>query len=142
MKTSIATKQVDSIVTRNKQVNMRRLMQILCMVMAMMIVFSMLSVCAFATDGTSDAGDAIEKGIKNGTEKIYNIIKAVVTPIAVVILALNVVKMLMGSEREIQSAKHMALICIIAIAVVWLAPAIISQVASWFSSSGDAGVFS
>lgn len=110
-----------------------KMVRIFCV---MLICVAMFSCVAFA-----DASGAIQTGIKTGTKQLYNIITAIVVPIAVVVFAWNGIKMFMGSEREIESAKKTMLITALAIAVVYLAPVIINQVAGWFSSTGDAGVF-
>lgn len=99
-----------------------------------------LFVCsAFAAEAGTAAG-AIETGIKNGTMQIYKIIQAIIIPIAAVIFAVNGIKML-GGEREMESAKKTMIICVVAIAVVLLAPVIVNQVGSWFSGSVDMSIF-
>lgn len=115
-----------------------KMVRIFCV---MLICVAMFSCVAFASDA-ADAAGAIQTGIKTGTQQLYNIITAIVVPIAVVVFAWNGIKMFIGSEREIESAKKTMLITALAIAVVYLAPVIIQQVAGWFSSTGDAGVFS
>lgn len=93
---------------------------------------------AFAT---GDTAGAIQDGVKTGMGEIYGIVTAIVVPIAVVALAVCAIKILWGNQRSAEEAKSTAIKIVIAIAIVYLAPLIISQVAGWFANTGDAGVF-
>ena len=69
---------------------------------------------------------AITNGIVSGTGKIWDILKAIVAPIAAIALAICAVKMLWGSQRAAEEAKSTAIKIIIAIAIVFLAPSIVT----------------
>lgn len=93
-------------------------------------------VCASPAFATGAAG-AIQDGISSGAKSIYDIITSIVLPIAAVALAICAFKILFGNTRDAESAKNMALKIVIVIAVVYLAPVIISQVGGWFKGKGD-----
>ena len=77
----------------------------------------------------------IIQGINKGTEQVWRILIAVVAPIGAVALALQVIKIIWGGARAAEEAKSAAIKIIVAIAVVLMAPAIISAVKSWFTAA-------
>lgn len=109
-------------------------------IVLMLIVLTMLlTTVAFATeDGTAST---IEQGVKTGMGKVYGIITAVVVPVAVVCLGVGAFQFFFGGERGVEKAKKICLYTLGGVALVYLAPLIVTEVASWFSSNGDAGVF-
>ena len=84
---------------------------------------------AFASSQT------IIQGINKGTEQVWRILIAIVAPIGAVALALQVIKIIWGGARAAEEAKSAAIKIIVAIAVVLMAPAIISAVKSWFTAA-------
>lgn len=93
---------------------------------------------AFATSATS----TIETEVKRGAGSVYNLFKAILAPIAVVVVVWNVFKALFLGERGMEGAKKGILITLCIVVIVYLAPVIVTNVAGWFSSVGDQGVFS
>ncbi|MBQ6482220.1 MAG: hypothetical protein IJI45_13970 [Anaerolineaceae bacterium] len=87
------------------------------------------SVPAFANSQT------IIQGINKGTEQVWRILIAIVAPIGAVALALQVIKIIWGGARAAEEAKSAAIKIIVAIAVVLMAPAIVSAVKSWFTAA-------
>ena len=87
------------------------------------------AVPAFASSQT------IIQGINKGTEQVWRILIAIVAPIGAVALALQVIKIIWGGARAAEEAKSAAIKIIVAIAVVLMAPAIISAVKSWFTAA-------
>lgn len=77
----------------------------------------------------------IIQGINKGTEQVWRILIAVVAPIGAVALALQVIKIIWGGARAAEEAKSAAIKIIVAIAVVLMAPAIVSAVKSWFTAA-------
>lgn len=77
----------------------------------------------------------IIQGINKGTEQVWRILIAIVAPIGAVALALQVIKIIWGGARAAEEAKSAAIKIIVAIAVVLMAPAIISAVKSWFTAA-------
>lgn len=74
-------------------------------------------------------------GISGGTQKVWNILVGIAAPIAAVALGVCAVKMLWGSQKAAEEAKSLAIRIIIAIAIVLLAPALISAVQDWFDKA-------
>lgn len=109
-------------------------------VMAMM---ALTTITCFATEaGTGGTQDAIVSGVKTGTKAIYNIITAIVAPIAAIVLSAVALKALVGDARDIEGMKKKIFLIVIVVAVIWLAPLIIEQVGGWFSgSSSNSSVF-
>ena len=77
----------------------------------------------------------IIQGINKGTEQVWRILIAIVAPIGAVALALQVIKIIWGGARAAEEAKSAAIKIIVAIAVVPMAPAIVSAVRSWFTAA-------
>ena len=97
----------------------------LALILALTLVFAMMCVVSYA--------DAIEVGINTGLSKIYGIITSVVVPVAAVSLAFSAYQIFTGGERGMESAKKIILYTLIGVAIVYLAPALVKQVADWFS---------
>lgn len=92
--------------------------------------------CSVMAAGPAFAdSQTIIQGINKGTEQVWRILIAVVAPIGAVALALQVVKIIWGGARAAEEAKSAAIKIIVAIAVVLMAPAIISAVKSWFTAA-------
>ena len=91
----------------------------------------MTSAPAFA----AGESQSIISGITQGTEQIWRILIGVVAPIAAAALALQVIKIIWGGQRAAEEAKSAAIKIVIAIAVVLMAPAIVSAVRGWFTQA-------
>lgn len=120
-------------------------------VLTLVLLTMMMTTFAFAAEEeaaqatqASESGTAttIEQGVKTGMGKVYGIITAVVVPIAVICLGVGAFQFFFGGERGVEKAKKVALYTLGGVALVYLAPLIVTEVASWFSSNGDSGVFS
>lgn len=105
--------------------------------MIAMVFMLLLSTVLAAPGGIAN----IEGGIKAGTRQIYSIMTAVIVPIAVVFFVWAAFKMLFGGERGMEQAKKSIFTIVFVLALVWLAPLLVTEVSSWFSSTGDQGVF-
>ena len=93
---------------------------------------------AFITSAPAFAAgesQSIISGITQGTEQIWRILIGVVAPIAAAALALQVIKIIWGGQRAAEEAKSAAIKIVIAIAVVLMAPAIVSAVRGWFTQA-------
>ncbi len=91
----------------------------------------------FAAGGPAAAADSGEiiSGISNGTQQIWNILVGVVAPIAAVALAVCAIKIIWGGQRAAEEARSTAVKIVIGIAVVLLAPSIVSAIKGWFTAS-------
>lgn len=129
MPTGLMIPQTGSLTQKQKRV-------IILLCFAAVVLF-LLTMPAFASNTTT----TIETEIKNGTQSIYDLFKAILAPIAVIMVAWNVYKALFLGDRGMESAKKGVLIVLCVVAVVYLAPVIVTTVSGWFSSIGDQGVF-
>ena len=89
---------------------------------------------AISMPAMADSG-AIINGISNGTQQIWNILVGIVAPIAAVALAICAIKIIWGGQRAAEEAKSTAIKIVIGIAIVLLAPSIVSAVRGWFTTS-------
>lgn len=101
-----------------------------------LIAMIMGAICSagMALPALADSG-AIISGISNGTQQIWNILVGVVAPIAAVALAICAIKIIWGGQRAAEEAKSTAIKIVIGIAIVLLAPSIVSAVRGWFTAS-------
>lgn len=83
----------------------------------------------------AEDGNIIISGVNQGTQQLWNILVGIVGPIAAVALAVNFVKILWGGSRSMEEAKSAVIKIIIAVAVVMMAPSIISVTKGWFTAS-------
>lgn len=129
MPTNLMLPQIGSLTQKQK-----RVIVLLCF--AAVVLFLMM-VPAFADSTTT----TIETQIKGGTAEIYKLFKAILAPIAVVMVVWNVYKALFLGDRGMESAKKGVLIILCIVAIVYLAPVIVTTVQNWFANVGDQGVF-
>lgn len=123
-------------VINNDQMRRGRVWRVFGLLLVMVAVVALFTLPAFA-DGTT----AIEDGVKTGLGQIYDIIKGVSVPIAVVCFAICAFKIFMGGEKGMEQAKKLAIYTVIGMAIVFLAPAVILEVKGWFEG-GSADVSS
>ena len=129
MPTGLMIPQIGSLTQKQK-----RVIVLLCFAAG---VLFLLMMPAFAQSTTT----TIETEIKKGTQSIYDLFKAILAPIAVVMVVWNVYKALFLGDKGMESAKKGVLIILCIVAVVYLAPVIVTTVRDWFSGIGDQGVF-
>ena len=101
-------------------------------VLRVVSVLSMLSVMLFSF---AFAGSQIQTGIKTGAQKVWDILKAIVLPLGAVAIAVCFLWILFDGERGMEKGKKFLLRVIIVVAVVYLAPPILSEVGGWFNGS-------
>ena len=112
----------------------RRMIRIIS---ALVIMTIFLLTMAFADDPATGAATNIEGGIKTGSHQLYNIMTAVVLPISAVFFAWNAFKALFGGEKGMEQAKKNMLIIVVVLALVYLAPMVVTQIGNWFSPSSN-----
>ncbi len=98
---------------------------------SILAVLSVALVSFVSADPTSE----IEKGIRTGTEKLWGIMKAVVLPLGAVAIAVCFLWILFDGERGMEKGKKYMIRVIIVVAIVYLAPLILTEVGGWFSES-------
>lgn len=98
-----------------------------------LLMAMMMTLVAFAAG--NEAAESIQAGVASGADSLYKVMKAVILPIAALALAWCGFKAIFGGQKGMEEAKKYALIIVVVIAVVYLAPLIVSQVGGWFSNS-------
>lgn len=116
-----------------------RLMKKASVLYASLMTTLMMSVVnSYAAETTQSV---IEEGIKDGALQIYEIMVAVIVPIAAVVFVWTAFKMIFGTSRDSAETKKNVITIVITLALVFLGPLIIEEVAGWFSSLDATSVF-
>ena len=110
--------------------------RLICFIGILLIAAILTMSLAFAAGGTTTTGN-IENGIKTGSKQLYNIMTAVILPVGAVFFAWNAFRALFGGERGMEQAKKNMLTVVVVLALVYLAPLIVTQIGGWFSSSSS-----
>lgn len=101
--------------------------------------FLMMTCTCYAAETTQGV---IEQGIKTGARQIYEIMVAVVVPIISVVLVWQAYKLVFpGGESDQSRIKKTIITLLFILALVFLGPLIVEQVAGWFSSVDSMSVF-
>lgn len=137
MKKVVFHAQTDHETSLEKNAISARRLMVICM--TVILALAMCVSPAFAS--SQDPSTAIQNGVTTGLKQVYLVITAIVAPIAVVVIAFAAIKIFTGGEKGMQQAKTMAIYTVIALAVVYLAPLLISQVSSWFNGYSDLDIF-
>lgn len=98
----------------------------------LLFVASFLFCCGLLIVPAFAASGDIAQSIGSGIEKIYSIITSIVLPIGALALAVCALGMFMGGARSADNFKSKAVTIVIALLVVYAAPLIINEAASWF----------
>ncbi len=81
--------------------------------------------------------DQISQQINGGLKKVYGIITAIVLPIGAIAAAICAVKMIVGDDRETQTAKKTLIRIVIGVGLVYLAPFLVETISGWFSGTSS-----
>jgi len=130
---------------RNRATLFQKLTVIFGAALIAMLCFMVVAFAASPSPAPAGGGSAItsiQTGVKSGMKEVYNVITAITIPIAAVAFAVQAFIMLFGGQKGMESAKKNMLIIVVVIAIVWLSPAIIEQVNSWFNTNSTGSVFS
>lgn len=94
---------------------------------------------ANAGGGTSDAASNIQNAVTDGTNQIFQVMRAIVTPICIVLIGFSGFQFLLGGQQGTEKARKTLVAAGLGIAVVLLAPLFGQAIATWFadSASGD-----
>ncbi len=95
-----------------------------------------------AAGAAGGAGNEILHGVNGGMQQAYNLVKALVIPIGVLVFAVQAFMMFFGGQRGMETAKKGMLVVVLVVGLVCIAPLILTTVFSWFSSVTDGGAFS
>ena len=99
-----------------------------CLLLA--VYFAMMFSCvAFGDDGISDIGSQVNTGLQS----VYGVVKAIALPVGIVAIAICGVKILWGNSKSAEEAKSALIRIVIAMAIIFLAPILVKEVAGWFA---------
>lgn len=108
--------------------------RVIALIFLAALMVTLMVVPAFAT-GSVGAEQQIVNGVSSGMYKLYSLFQALLAPIAVVLVVWNVFKALFFGEKGMEGAKKGIIIILAIVAVVYLAPLIVSTVSGWFSGA-------
>jgi 4-amino-4-deoxy-L-arabinose transferase-like glycosyltransferase len=98
---------------------------------------SALLITAFADTSTDEAASSVVSGISTGLGSLYKVMTAVAIPIAAIVAAFCAFYILAGGDKGMEKAKKIGLYTAIALAIVYLAPLLVTMVQGWFETAGD-----
>lgn len=119
-----------------------RLRKALVMMLTIIVAMSVCVMPAFAggPDPDPDITD-IEGGIRMGLGEVYEVLTAVVVPLAAVCAVGAGLLILFNGQKGMDIAKKILIGIGIGVAVAFLAPLLVVTVAGWFKDIGDLGIF-
>lgn len=128
-------------ITLESQNSKRQIRSIISMVMCcvmMLSVFMFLNVdVAFCASGeaNSEAASAIQEAINDGAEQVITVMRAIVTPICIILIAFAGFQFLIGGQQGTEKARKTLMAAALGIAVVLLAPLFGQALATWFADA-------
>ena len=122
---------MNKLTTLDPVVKNRRRNRIMALTVMAALMVTMMIVPAFATSTEQQ----IVSGVSDGMYKLYSLFQALLAPIAVVLVVWNVFKALFFGEKGMEGTKKSIIIILGIVAVVYLAPLIVSTVSGWFDNA-------
>ena len=116
----------------NPATSTQRRKRMTALMLVTVLLVAMTVVPAYAAGGTEQQ---IVQGVSDGMYKLYALFQALLAPIAVVLVVWNVFKALFFGERGLEGAKKSIIIILGIVAVVYLAPLIVTTVGGWFKDA-------
>ncbi len=118
---------------------------IACVMLLVLLLTMAFSVFAFADEtSNSETGStnltpemAIEQGIGQASQKAYNIVKIASIAIAVVFIAYNAFKAIMGGEKGMENAKRNMYFIAVSLGIIVLAPMVVQEIVQLFEGMGS-----
>lgn len=102
----------------------------------MVVVVFFITICIPAYADTGDiSAYAVKNRLVSGSQEIYNIFVAIVAPVSVAFVAATAFAAFFDGERGMDRVKRRMGIVLLALIMVYLAPLIVSQVSTWFTTS-------
>lgn len=136
---SIFHKEAPASVTLEEPNSKQRMIQQLtsivtcCAMMLGMFMFMTVST-AFCT-GTNTAGQNIQNAVNDGANQIFTVMRAIVTPICIVLFGFAGFQFLLGGQQGTEKARKTIFAAVLGLALVLLAPLFGQAVATWFANS-------
>ena len=123
------------------QENRRIVAAVLCVCLLMALCLSITPAMADpttpTTPNTGNATDTIERAVESGAEKIYNLMRAIVIPIIIVMIAWAGLQFAIGGAKGTESAMKIFKGCCGAVIFVVFAPIIGQGIGNMFKDSGS-----
>ena len=91
------------------------------------------TVNVFATDTTGE----IESAVSSGLENAWTLLRAIGIPVAIVAVAICAFQFFLNGDKGMETAKKRILYIILGIAILLLAPLLVTKVVGWFSSNSS-----
>lgn len=120
------------------QENRRVVSAVLCVCLLLMLFMSSTPVFAAEDENTNtETGtSAIENAVNEGAQKIYNLMRAIVIPIIIVLIAWAGLQFAIGGAKGTESAMKIFKGCCFSVIFVVFAPIIANEIGNWFKDSG------
>lgn len=128
-------------ITLESQNSKRQIRSIISMVMCcvmMLSVFMFLNVNTAFCSGTgaaTSAGENIQNAVNDGANEVITVMRAIVTPICIILIAFAGFQFLIGGQQGTEKAKKTLMAAGLGIAVVLLAPLFGQALATWFADA-------
>ena len=126
---------------------MRSVISLMMCCVLMMSMFLFLNVdtayCRGTTGGTTGnagttaAGDNIQNAVNDGAQEVIRVMRAIVTPICIILIAFAGFQFLIGGQQGTEKARKTLMAAALGIAVVLLAPLFGQALATWFANASS-----
>lgn len=110
-----------------------RLQKILSIAMVIAVVVLMMTMPVFAT------GKNLQNSVQDGMESIWKLMRYISYGVAIVYVAVAAYKLVLGGQRGMETAKGDLLKMVFFLALILLAPYVISTVVDWFGGNNAFG---
>lgn len=87
--------------------------------------------------GTTAAGDNIQNAVNDGAQEVIRVMRAIVTPICIILIAFAGFQFLIGGQQGTEKARKTLMAAALGIAVVLLAPLFGQALATWFANASS-----
>lgn len=104
-------------------------------------VFNCFSVPAFAEDALGANEQSIKNGLTKGLDSAYSIIKVIVGPIGAIAICVCAFKLIFGGSKGAEETKATLIRIIVAMAIVFLGPMLVSSITTWFTGKSISEAF-
>ncbi len=88
------------------------------------------------TPATPNAADVLVSAITDGTQQVYNMIRAITIPILIVTITFAGVSFLIGGRNGTENARKIAIGSFVGVVIIVFAPVLGQTVGSWFANVG------
>lgn len=118
--------------TKNRMIQQLTSIVTCCAMLLGMFMFMTVST-AFCSNTT--AGDNIQNAVNDGANQIFTVMRAIVTPICIILFGFAGFQFLLGGQQGTEKARKTIFAAVLGLALVLLAPLFGQAVATWFANS-------